>query len=73
MTDLPNRAKDDFIPPLNMQVKIGERVFTVTHRNVGKLRFTLTFVGIAQKSRILKPTDMPKGKSKLILPPGAGH
>jgi len=62
--ELPNRAKDQLLPPLGHYIIIGDLVFQVMYRNVGKLTFTAKLMGQKPKNRIIRPED----DRRIILP-----
>ena len=43
--ELPTHMKEAIVPPLHTRLGIGNKLFEITYRNVGKLRFTAEFVG----------------------------
>jgi len=43
--ELPTHMKEAILPPLHTRLGLGNKLFEITYRNVGKLRFTAEFVG----------------------------
>jgi hypothetical protein len=71
--ELPKHMKEMLVPAIGTQLGIGNKLFKVTYRNVGKLRFTATFVGEMNTAPTVSGpapgSDTIATRNKLIVTP----